>query len=315
MLDKDQLLTAIDSLQENHIAPQEAEQRMFPILATLLGMDGFSVSHTGGPGDQGIDFLAEKEDQKIAIQQKHYSNPNRSVGISDLHQMLGSMIIQKINRVIMVSNTKFSKQARDLVEQNIPISFELIDIDSLRAWGARLRNFNENLQKEAIKLIADLSQRLALLIAKDPKVLHVVEWRDLERLLAEVFSGLGFNVTLTPSSKDGGKDLILDFVSNETNYSYIVEIKHWRSGQKVGASSITEFLRVILKENRNAGIFLSTFGYCDNAFEHLTEIDRERVRIGGQTKVISLCQRYSKVRSGIWSSVSNLPEILFEQTE
>ena len=288
---------------------------MFPILTTLLGIDGFSVSHTGGAGDQGIDFLAEKEDQKIAIQQKHYSNPNRSVGVSDLHQMLGSMIIQKINRVIMVSNTKFSKQARDLVEQKLPISFELIDIDSLKAWGARLRNFNEDLQEEAIKLIADLSQRLALLIAKDPKVLHVVEWRDLERLLAEVFSGLGFNVTLTPSSKDGGKDLILECISNETNCSYIVEIKHWRSGQKVGSSSISEFLRVILKENRNAGIFLSTFGYCDNAFEHLTEIDRERVRIGDQTKVISLCQRYSKVRSGIWSPVSNFPEILFEQTK
>jgi hypothetical protein len=71
---------------------------------------------------------------------------------------------------------------------------------------------------------------------------------------------------------------------------------------------------VVLKENRNAGIFLSTFGYCDNAFEHLTEIDREKVRIGDQAKVISLCQRYSRVRSGIWSPVSNLPEILFEQT-
>ena len=314
MLEKDQLFTAIDLLQEDYISPQEAEQRMLPILITLLGIDGFSVTHTGGIGDQGIDFFAEKEDQKIAIQQKHYSSPNRSVGVSDLHQMLGSMVIQRINRVIMVSNTKFSKQTREWVKQNKPISFELIDIDALKAWGARLSYSNEESQKEAIRMIADLSQHLALLIAKDPKVLHVVEWRDLERLLAEVFSGLGFSVTLTPSSKDGGKDLILECLSNETNCSYIVEIKHWRSGQKVGSSSISEFLKVVLKENRNAGIFLSTFGYCDNAFEHLTEIDREKVRIGDQTKVISLCQRYSRVRSGIWSPVSNLPEILFEQT-
>jgi len=315
MLNKEQLLNTIDSFEKNLFAPQEAEQQMLPILSTLLGIDGFTVTHTGGIGDQGIDFLAEKEEQKIAIQQKHYSNPNRSIGIPDLHQMLGSMIIQKINRVIMVSNTKFSKQARDFVSQNIPISFELIDIDALKAWGARLKNNNEELQSEAIKLISDLSQKLALLIAKDPNVLNVVEWRDLERLLAEVFSGLGFDVTLTPSSKDGGKDLILECISNATNCSYIVEIKHWRSGKKVGASYITEFLKVILGENHKAGVFLSTFGYCNNAFEHLTEIDRERVRIGDQVKILSLCQRYSKIRSGIWSPVSNLPEILFEQTE
>lgn len=165
MIDQENLLKEIDALEQNNFSPQEAEQRLFPILATLLGIDGFSVTHTGGPGDQGIDFLAEKNDQKIAIQQKHYSNRNRSIGISVLHQMLGSMIVQKINRVIMVSNTKFSKQARDFVSQNLPISFELIDIDALKAWGARLKNAYEDLQAEAIKLIADLSQRLALLIA------------------------------------------------------------------------------------------------------------------------------------------------------
>jgi len=66
-----------------------------------------------------------------------------------------------------------------------------------------VRNVDEDLQTEAITLIADLSQRLALLIARDPSVLKVIEWRDMERLLAEVFSGIGFDVTLTPASKDG----------------------------------------------------------------------------------------------------------------
>lgn len=226
MLTKDQLLTEIDSLQVGRISPLEAERRMLPILTTLLGIDGFSVSHTGGSRDQGVDFMAVKEDQWVAIQQKHYSNPNRSVGVSELHRVLESMVILRIKKVLMVSNTKFSKEARDWAEQNLPIAVELIDVDSLKAWGARLGNSNEDSGKEAIRLIADLSQRLALLIAKDPNVLRVVEWRDVERLLAEVFSGLGLCVTLTPSSKDGGKDLILECISNETNFSYIVEIKH-----------------------------------------------------------------------------------------
>jgi len=323
MLDQDQLLIEIDSLEQGNFPPNEAESRLFPILTTLLGLEGFSVDHTGGIGDQGIDFLAQKDDQKIAIQQKHYLKPNRSVGLSDLHQMLGSMIVQNISRVMMVSNTRFSSHARDFVALNLPVSFELIDIDALKAWGARLRTTSDELnseeaielQAEAIKLMTDLNQELALLIARNPNVLNVIEWRELEKILAEVFSGLGFDVTLTPSSKDGGKDLVLECTSNENHCTYIVEVKHWRSGQKVGSSSITDFLKVILKENRKAGVFLSTYGYCDNAFEHLTEIDRERIRFGTQTKIFTLCRKYSKIRSGIWTPTATLPEILFEQTE
>jgi hypothetical protein len=43
-------------------------------------------------------------------------------------------------------------------------------------------------------------------------MLDHLEWRDLERMMARVMEGLGFKVTLTPPSKDGGKDLILTFL-------------------------------------------------------------------------------------------------------
>jgi HJR/Mrr/RecB family endonuclease len=52
---------------------------------------------------------------------------------------------------------------------------------------------------------------MALEIAKDPSALSRLEWFDIERMVAEVFDGLGFNVTLTPPAKDRGKDVILQF--------------------------------------------------------------------------------------------------------
>ena len=71
-----------------------------------------------------------------------------------------------------------------------------------------------------------------------------IEWREMEKTLAEVFSGIGFDVELTPSSKDGGKDLVLECLIQGKTHSYFVEIKHWRAGSRVGAKDICDFVHV-----------------------------------------------------------------------
>lgn len=314
MFELDTLNKEIDGLSDANLPPQVAEKKLLPILETLLGFEGFSVIHTGGFNDQGIDFLAEGKSEKIAIQQKHFAHQDRAVSMSLVHQMIGSAIANEIQRVIIVSNTKFSQEARELVKKNLPVSIDLVDVDALRAWGARLRPADKSPPEEAIQLINSLSQQLALLVARDPSVLNVLEWRDLERLLAEVMDGIGFAVTLTPGSKDSGKDLILECSSNSSKATYIIEVKHWRSGQRVGASAVTDFLNVIMKENRAGGVFLSTYGYCDNAFEKLAEIERQTLKFGSQQKIVSLCRRFSKIRSGIFMQDQALSEVLFEET-
>ena len=93
-----------------------------------------------------------------------------------------------------------------------------------------------------------------------------------------------------------------------------VEIKHWRSKVKVGGTAIKDFLNVIAREQRTGGLFLSTHGYSNGAFEELTEIERQRLRFGGKEKIISLSRTYVKAMSGIWSPPENLADGLFEGT-
>jgi restriction endonuclease Mrr len=107
-------------------------------------------------------------------------------------------------------------------------------------------------------------------------------------MMERVMSGLGFSVTLTPPSKDGGKDLILTCNIKRGEQSYIVELKHWRSGKGVGKDAVRDFRQVIIAENRSGGLFLSTSGYAEGAFEGLTELTRQRLRFGNKTKVVLL---------------------------
>lgn len=151
-------------------------------------------------------------------------------------------------------------------------------------------------------------------IARNPNELYMVEWRILEHVIAQIFEGLGFDVTLTEASKDGGKDLILECEIDGFPASYIVEIKHWTSGKRVGAGMLQRFLRVVVSERRSGGLFLSTSGYSGNAFEQFAVFERKMVRFGNDEKIVGLCQMFERAKSGVWSAPKELVEIINDQT-
>lgn len=72
-------------------------------------------------------------------------------------------------------------------------------------------------------IVGSFSRALALALARSPEALADVEWRDLERVLAEVCNGLGFRTTLTRHAKDGGFDLEVEADGGR----YLIEVKHW----------------------------------------------------------------------------------------
>jgi hypothetical protein len=98
------------------------------------------------------------------------------------------------------------------------------------------------------KLLRRAMQGLASIIAAQPQELINVEWRDLERLLFEVFEGLGFDTTLTRPAKDGGFDLRL--VAD--GFTYFVEVKHWAERSKVGEGIVSRFTEFVISNGGEA---------------------------------------------------------------
>lgn len=314
---KDQIRRKISALEDwgSDLSLHEAEEHLYSILTPLLEEDGYQLEHTPLINDGGLDFIAKRagtDNTTIGIEYKHYRQ--RPVGIDIVSAVLGSALKRGVSRAMVLTNTRFTRSAHDIVRRSVPIELELLDIDALKAWWARIEIDADINRQEIEVILKTMSRRFAQLVAQDPDNLRKLEWRQIEQMLAEVFEGIGFNVELTPPSKDDGKDIILECVLNGNHRHYIVEIKHWRSATRVGNKALREFLDVVLKEEREGGLFLSSFGYCNNAFEYLTEIDRKKIKCGDQEKVVSLCQSYLKAESGIWSPQSQLPNILYEGT-
>ena len=305
------LIKQIDDFERNKhdYLPHEAEDNLFKILVPLLNSEGFSVNKTDERRDSGIDFVALKGEKKIGIEYKHY---RKNVGADLVRGLVGAALVNQFDKVIFLTSSAFTKGAYETAAQIDPIAVELLDINSLRKWTSRIEaDYN---QSEVTHVLSLFTKTIIELINKNPRTLDELEWRDMERVLAELFYGLGFKTTLTPASKDGGKDIILECQSEGTKNTFIVEIKHWRSRQKVGEKSVKNFLKVITKEKRAGGLFLSTYGYTENAVESITEIERRRVKLGEEDKIISLCKTYMKKKSGIWEDDNDLQQLLFDKT-
>lgn len=298
--------------------PMLAERMLLDLLRPLLEAEGYAVEATVPGRDHGIDFLATCNDQerglpsRVGIQYKHFQTP---LGTADVQQVVGASITNDLDRMLLLSRSGFSNTARGILERALPTAVELIDLEFLRAWIMRLAAQEpEPRRSAALTAIAELSATLARIIAHNPNELDHIEWRDLERLVAAVFAKLGFQTTLTPPAKDGGRDVILQFSASGENRSFIVEAKHWRSRQRVGQSHVNEFVKVVASEQRGGGLFLATYGYTNTALEALTEVERQTFYAGDKSKVVSLCRTFVRAEAGLFTAPPDLTELITSDT-
>ncbi len=305
--------------REPHYTEMEVSKKLTDILSQI----GFSVDFIdNNTRVRNPDFVAKKrfdgEEYKIAIELKSNSSIREAItyGIKTLTSVkevakFDKLLLLLLNRENIKS---FGKSVQDYLKDN-PTNIEIINLDDLDRWSIDLQNqLSQKQQNEVFFYVKELSKKLIELIAKNPDNLLHLEWRDLERTVSEMFEGIGFKTTLTPGSKDGGKDVILECTIDKIKKSFIIEIKHWRSGQKVGQKAVKDFIKVIINEKRNKGLYLSTYGYTNNYYERLTEKQKSLIRFGEQEKIVELCKTYEKIRNGIWNPVNSLETVLFENT-
>ncbi len=88
---------------------------------------------------------------------------------------------------------------------------------------------------EITDLTRELSAELIKYLARHPAAIHDIRPRLFEELIAEILASYGWEVNLTPSTRDGGYDLFA--ISRDkagVRTSWIVECKRYRLDRKVG---------------------------------------------------------------------------------
>ena len=99
---------------------QKYEKR---VASYLRGKGYRNVHITKTSGDYGVDITANKMFHKYAVQCKYYAKP---VGISAVQQVVAGMAYYECDRAMVVTNSTFTRQAKQLAEHNDVILLEKV---------------------------------------------------------------------------------------------------------------------------------------------------------------------------------------------
>ena len=117
---------------------------------------------------------------------------------------------------------------------------------------------NEDVSEALPSLIIDVNKELMSYLAKHPHKLYDLSPRKFEELVAEILKDFGFDVTLTPSTRDGGKDILAYMRNQITSCLMFVECKKWKPEQRVGIEVVQRMYAVQQVNNANKSMIVTT---------------------------------------------------------
>lgn len=119
-----------------------------------------------------------------------------------------------------------------------------------------------------IELLQDTNEELIALLAVQPDLMYGLHPRKFEEVVARLFEKRGFQVTLTPASKDGGFDFFAELKNPMASLLVVAECKRYRQDRKVGVEVVRGLHSVLETNKANKGLIITSSFFTSGAVEY-----------------------------------------------
>lgn len=119
--------------------------------------------------------------------------------------------------------------------------------------------------RQIIVDVKNVNDQLLERVHSNPSLMYELSSRRFEEFVAEVLDRLGYTVTLTPASRDGGKDIYAAKKDHLGSFLYVVECKKYAPDNPVGVGLIRQLNGVVQAEQATAGIIATTSFFTKDA--------------------------------------------------
>lgn len=160
---------------------------------------------------------------------------------------------------------EFSEQGLDLDD----IASGLGDFEQpgiLGPDGLPLRPESEDERRLVIE-ISEVNDELLRILRTDPQFIRNVNPRKFEQIVAEILSRLGYEVRVTPESRDGGFDISAAKKETVGSFLYLVECKRYTPPNKVGVGIVRSLHGVVQAARATAGLVVTSSFFTKGAQE------------------------------------------------
>lgn len=158
-----------------------------------------------------------------------------------------------------------------------------------------------------IELINPPWREIITELSKTPKLLHTIDARLFERLVAEIFRSYGWEVELTSKTKDGGYDIIAVQRNMPSDMKILIEAKRYHPDRSVGVGIIRSLygLKSLYPVNK---VMLATSSYVSlpakKEFQRITPWELDYLE---RDKILSWCMANSGADKAELMQLANNP--------
>jgi DNA-binding response OmpR family regulator len=133
---------------------------------------------------------------------------------------------------------------------------------------------NEQLDKVRIDFL-DVNEALISYLVTHPKYMYELNPRKFEELIAKLLEDAGYTVTLTPQTRDGGKDIYALYKSEIGHILTLVECKRYRTDHPVGVDIVRSLYGVKVAERANKAVVITTSFFTKDALDFKRKVGYE----------------------------------------
>jgi DNA-binding CsgD family transcriptional regulator len=162
-----------------------------------------------------------------------------------------------------------------------------------------LRLFTFGFPEESVIEVVTYSEReLAEYVARHPHAIHNLSSREFEKIVAECLRAFGYQVELTPKTRDGGFD-ILAFTSDTLGVTtkYIVECKRFAADRPVRVELVRSLYGVKQRVRADHALLATTSYFTKDAVKFCSAPEVWNLHLKDYEAIHRWLRRYAKLLS------------------
>jgi restriction system protein len=102
-------------------------------------------------------------------------------------------------------------------------------------------------------------------LRRQPQSVFELPPRKFEELVAELLSDLGYEVELTPITRDGGKDILAYMSTPHGRLLCLVEVKKYRQDRTVGVELVRQLYGTLIDANASSAMLVTSSSFSPDA--------------------------------------------------
>lgn len=120
-------------------------------------------------------------------------------------------------------------------------------------------------------VLSPINDDILKYLSEHPEEMYNLSDDDFESFMAEIYDKLGYNVTRTQQTRDGGKDIIIRKPEAMGDFIYYVECKKYAAKRHIGVGILRNLVGTINTDRVNGGILATTSFFTKDARQFVME--------------------------------------------